>query len=676
MNYEHWTLKTDEDQILWLGLSRADSSVNSLNESVLFELDSIIDDLSAKPPKALIIHSLKNTGFIVGADINQFKALKNADEATDLIRKGQEILQKLEDLKTTKIALIEGFCLGGGLELALACDYLITEDSAKTRVGLPEVKLGIHPGWGGTVRLPRRIGALKAMDLILTGRMLLGKPAEKMGVVDIAVPKRTLIKTARDFALNPPAKKQPKGIHKYTDLPIARGLIMKLLMSNLNKKIREEHYPAPYRVVRNYADVGFSGSGAYAVEAQSIGQLLVSEVSRNLVDVFNRQELLKKQGKKDKSIRHVHVIGGGTMGAGIAATAALAGLTVTIQDLNPNALGAAVKELHKLASRKLKQAHLVTAAMDRLIPDLTGEGIARADVIVEAIVEKLEVKQSLFRELEQKAKADALLATNTSTIPLEQISTALKDSSRLVGIHYFNPVSKMPLVEVIKHDGNSESQIQKAIDYVRTIDKLPIVVKSAPGFLVNRILLPYMLEAVSLLEEGVSGPAIDKAAVDFGMPMGPIELADTVGLDICQAALEKMSETTGASVPDKLKELVAKGHLGVKTGQGFYKYNKKGKAMKSVAPSADTLPADLTDRLVLRMLNEASAALREGIVENADMLDAGCIFGFGFPPFRGGPISYARQRGIEKIVDNLSSMSNRYGERFAADPGWKGVAQM
>ncbi len=668
--YEHWTLSTDEDNIIWLSFDKKDSSVNTLNESTLREFDQILNVLGqGQQPKALIIRSAKKTGFIVGADITQLKAIETSEQACILSKAGQDIFLKLERLGFPTIALIDGFCLGGGLELALACRYRIAEESPKTRLGLPEVKLGVHPGWGGTVRLPRLVGAPKAMDAILTGRNLTAKSAKKMGLVNEAVPRRLLEKAAKSYALNPPEIKNTFSLADATNHNLARPLLGRLFNMQLHKKASPKHYPAPFAVVDNWVEYGV-GPDAYEHEAQTFGEMIVSDTSRNLVRIFFLQEQLKSLGKSiEYKPTHIHVIGAGVMGGDIAAVCALSGFKVTLQDQAPKLIASAVERCYKLAEKKLKEKYLIQQVMDRLIPDTKGIGIKTADIIIEAITEKLSAKKELFAKIEKLAKNDAILATNTSTIPLEEIGMALAEPSRLVGIHFFNPVPKMPLVEIVKGMQTDNQIVEKAMVFVRKIDKLPLPVKSSPGFLINRILLPYMLEAVALLEEGIAGPVIDKAATQFGMPMGPIELADTVGLDICLAALEKLAASSNIKVPERLREYVLRGDLGRKTGQGFYRY-KNGKAIKPKVEPNDAPPSDLTDRLMLRMLNEAVACLREGIVDTADHLDTGCIFGFGFPPFRGGPINYAKTAGWETLLKQLEDLESRYGTRFAPDQGW------
>lgn len=669
---KHWDLELDQDNILWLTLDRQDSAQNSLNEEVLRELDQILNSLENNTQaQALVIKSNKSS-FIVGADIAQFKDCESSEAATTLIKSGQDVFVKLAKLKLPTIAVINGFCLGGGLELALACKYRIAEDSPKTVLGLPEVKLGIQPGWGGTVRLPKLVGALNAMDMILSGRNLRAKAAKKMGVVDAVVAKRLLTKAAKDFAKNPPVKKQKLiDLNKITNSDFIRPILGKVFTNKLAKKIKKKHYPAPFKIVKNWVKYGVKEPKALQVETKSIGELIVSDTAQNLVRVFYLSEKLKALGKQQEfTPKHIHVVGSGVMGGDIAAVCALKGFTVSLQDMAPELIGKAYQRLAKLAKRKLKEKHLVQAALDRLVPDLNGDCIGKADVIIEAVTEKLAVKQELFKMLEAKAKKDAILATNTSTIPLDEISGALNDPARLVGIHFFNPVPMMPLVEVVASNRTYPEVVKHSLGFVKAIDKLPVPVKSSPGFLVNRILLPYMLEAVVLLEEGISGPTIDNAAKDFGMPMGPIELADTVGLDVCLAALEKMSEHLDLTVPEKLKQMVQEGKLGKKSNEGFYKY-KNGKKLKNKQEQAAGFSKDLQDRLMFRIFNEAAACLREKIVEDADLLDAGCIFGFGFAPFLGGPINYIHSKGEAKLLSDLNDLESRYGSRFHADDYWQ-----
>jgi 3-hydroxyacyl-CoA dehydrogenase/enoyl-CoA hydratase/3-hydroxybutyryl-CoA epimerase len=367
----------------------------------------------------------------------------------------------------------------------------------------------------------------------------------------------------------------------------------------------------------------------------------MSSTSKNLVHVFHLQEKLKNLASKHKNkIKRVHVIGAGTMGGDIAAWCAFRGFEVTLQDQAPALLASAIKRAAKLAASKKLEKHLAQSMMDRLVADPQGLGLKRADMIIEAITEKLEAKQQLFKHIESVAKSDAVFATNTSTIPIEEIATALSNQGRLVGFHFFNPVAKLPLVEIVQARKTDRSVLERAMIFARALDKLPLPVKSSPGFLVNRILLPYMLEAMILLEEGVAMEVIDQAAVNFGMPVGPIELADKVGLDICLAAGEKMAAYFDKTVPARLKNLVAEGHLGCKTGSGFYQY-KNGKLQKQKTPDVDpTLSQSVANRLILKMVHEALACLKEGIVNDPDFIDAGSIFGFGFAPFRGGLMTY------------------------------------
>jgi len=670
--YNHFKLHTDSKNILWLTVDRANASANSLSREVFDELNAVLDDIAQRKVAGVVILSGKNKGFIAGADISQFTHLKSKKEAFDLIRQAQLVLDKLEALPVPTVAMIKGFCLGGGLELALACRYRIAADTADTKIGLPEIKLGIHPGWGGTVRLPNLIGAIEAMKMILPGAAYDARKCAKLGIVDCTVPERMLKRAAEDFILRKPKLHTPGFIAKLTALSFVRPLLGKLFYKNLrDKKVNKKQYPAPYAVVKNWIHDGAQGD-AMVNEANSIAELMITDTARNLVRIFFLQEKLKgiaKQAKFNKSA-WVHVIGAGTMGGDIAAWCALQGLKVTLQDQSPEKIAPAVKRAYKLFQGKLRVPRLVQAAMDRLQPDEHGVGIARADIIIEAVFENLAVKQAIFRNAEAKAKPSAILATNTSSIPLEEIATALKNPARLVGIHFFNPVDKMPLVEIVYGESTTDETIYQAAAFVGVIGRLPLPVASRPGFLVNRVLMPYLMEAMTLFEEGVPAAVIDGAAVQFGMPMGPIALADKVGLDVCLSVAENLSHYFGGKVPERLKSMVKDGRLGVKSGYGFYKY-RQGKAINTGKVDPASIPSDISDRMILRMLNEAVACLSEQVVSESDLLDAGMIFGTGFAPFLGGPMQYAKTRGIKTVVARLDGFAKQYGERFRPVAGWK-----
>ncbi len=667
--YQHWRKEQGSDGIIWLYIDKAESKANVLSRAVIEELDELLEEIEADKPAGVVITSGKLSGFIAGADVNEFTTLQDQDDGFALVRRAQAVFDRLEALHCPTVALIQGFCLGGGMELALACRYRIAVDDPKTKLGLPEVKLGIHPGFGGTVRLPPLIGAPAAMDLMLSGRALSAKAAAKVGVVDHAVPERHKLTAASQLLKQKPPRKKASGWRAWSNNGLVRPLLAGMMRRKLAKKARQDHYPAPYAVIELWEKYGSDPKVMMKEEAVSVARLVMGDTAQNLIRLFFLQERMKGLGNKsDFKAQRVHVIGGGVMGGDIAAWCAMQGLEVTLQDRSHEVIARAIGRAHGLYKKKLKHPLKIRDAMDRLIPDIEGRGIAEADVIIEAIFENVEAKQQLFKEVELKAKPDALLATNTSSIPLETISKVLDDPSRLIGLHFFNPVAQMQLVEVVRGAQSNEALIDAGCAFTKQIGRLPLPVKSSPGFLVNRILMPYLIEAVVLVSEGVPAVLIDQAATKFGMPMGPIELADTVGLDICLHVAEILSQELGGEVPEKLRTMVAAGQLGRKSGEGFYQY-KKGKPVKP-SDTGTPPPDDLTDRMILRFVNEAVACLREGVVEDSDLLDAGIIFGTGFAPFRGGPMNYTAKQGHEQLKSRLDHLQQAHGERFAPDASW------
>jgi 3-hydroxyacyl-CoA dehydrogenase/enoyl-CoA hydratase/3-hydroxybutyryl-CoA epimerase len=669
--FKHWRLESDPDKILWVYLDKHNASVNTLDREVIEEFSDIIDILANDTiHTSAIIASGKKNGFIAGADISVFNKFKDIPDAISALESGQQIFDKLEALKMPTVAMIEGFCLGGGLELALACRYRVVEEGPKTRLGLPEVKLGIHPGWGGSVRLPRLIGAPQALNLILSGHTVSGKAATKLGFADAAVPRRQLVRAAKYYAREKPAPHRLTALQSLTNQKWVRQVLAHFMRKKLREKANPHHYPAPFHALDNWEQVGVEGQEAMQREAKSCGQLFFSETCQNLVRVFFLQERLKGLAKDNAfHPKHIHVFGAGTMGGDIAAWCALQGFKVTLQDVELRFIAPALKRAQNLFKEKLKEPYLIQKAMDNLIPDVKGYGLAKADIVIEAIIEDLAVKQALFKSIEKRVKPSAILATNTSSIPLDDINSVLESPQRLIGIHFFNPVAKMLLVEVVKGTQTSGLVVDQAISFVRKLDRLPLPVKSSPGFLVNRILMPYLLESVALLQKGIPAPAIDKAMTDFGMPMGPITLADTVGLDVCLSVANYLSKYFNSPIPPQLVELVEKKKLGRKTGEGFYRYDKQKKQIKP--PYSYDQPLDkIAERLVLRMLNECFACLREKVVADDDLLDAGMIFGTGFAPFRGGPIHYAQHQGIHQLYQEFVKQQEAQGEKASAIPEW------
>jgi 3-hydroxyacyl-CoA dehydrogenase/enoyl-CoA hydratase/3-hydroxybutyryl-CoA epimerase len=635
----HWRIEREADGLAWLTLDRADTATNTLSAAVLAEFNAALDEFDRAPPRALVIRSGKASGFIAGADVDEFGAIDTEAGAIALVRRGWDAFERLARVGYPTLALIKGFCLGGGLELALACRYRVAVDDPSTRLGLPEVMLGIVPGWGGIRRLPRLVGGPAALDLMLTGKTVDARKAKRLGLVDEAVPARIVDNTVRGVlsALPPPRRLSfPQSL---TQSALSRRVIAAQAGKQVRKRARREHYPAPYAILELWSKYDGDALAVPPSDPASIPSLIKSPTAANLIRVFRLQERLKALGKEGAfKASHVHVVGAGTMGGDIAAWCALRGLRVTLQDQNAERLAPAMQRAAKLFKERLRDERRIRDASDRLVPDVAGDGIARADVIVEAIFENVEAKRALFAALERKAKRDAILATNTSSIPLEEIASALADPSRLVGLHFFNPVARMMLVEIVVGRDTNRDLVAPAAAFVRQIDRLPLPVKSAPGFLVNRVLAPYLMTAMRCVDEGIAPETIDEAALAFGMPMGPIELADTVGLDICVAVGKMLGRDE--SPPKKLMELTGAGHLGKKTGRGFYRW-ERGRPVKRDSGSP---PPGLADRLVSPFVEEAQAALRDGIVTDADLVDAGSIFGTGFAPFRGGPLRYAAKR--------------------------------
>ena len=671
-----WVRDTDADGIVWLSFNKPGGSTNVLSRATLLELDGHLRALAATPPRGLVIRSAKSGGFIAGADVKEFVELKDAAHAEEMVRDAQRVLQRIESLPCASVAIVHGFALGGGLELALACRYRVGVKSDKLSIGLPEVMLGIHPGFGGTVRAVRVAGVRAAMQMMLTGKTLRAEQAKRAGFFDRLVFPADAEAAARELLARQPKPRRASLLDRVLSWSLVRGFVRKSLLAQVRAKARPEHYPAPYAIIDLWTRHGAHGEVAYEAEARSIAHLMIGDTSRNLVRVFLLQDRLKAQGGKARvQMERVHVVGAGVMGGDIAAWCAQRGMNVTLQDRELKFIEPALKRSRESFEKRLKDPVKAGELMTRITADVAGDGVPGADVIIEAIFENADAKHELFARVEPRMKSSAILATNTSSIMLEQLDDKLPDPGRLVGIHFFNPVSQLPLVEIVRGETSSEDSIQKAIAFTRKIDKLPVLCKSSPGFLVNRVLVPYLYEAMFALQDGIPMETIDEAALRYGMPMGPVELADVVGLDVCKHVGEIVSQALDKQKPDttRLDALIAAKKLGRKSGEGFYRW-VDGKAQKSATPPAEP-PADLEDRLILALANECAAVLREKIVADADLIDAGVIFGSGFAPFRGGPLAYARRRGVDAVVARLTELARAHGARFTPDKGWSELRQ-
>ncbi|WP_028920368.1 3-hydroxyacyl-CoA dehydrogenase NAD-binding domain-containing protein [Pseudoxanthomonas suwonensis] len=670
LRFSHWQATQRDDGVVVLALDRQDAAVNALSQDVLVELGDIVERLAMDPPKGVVFRSAKPSGFIAGADLKEFQEFDRKGTVNDAIRRGQAVFQKVAELPCPTAAAIHGFCMGGGTELALACDYRVASSDSSTRIGLPETQLGIFPGWGGSARLPRLVGAPAAMDMMLTGRTLSASAARGIGLVDKVVEPALLEDAAAALALKGlqrPFGQRFKGWA--TNTWLARKILAPQMAKQVARKARKEHYPAPYALISTWERSGGAGIQARLdAERRAVVKLAASPTARNLIRIFFLTERLKGLGGKDHGISHVHVVGAGVMGGDIAAWSAYKGFNVTLQDREQRFIDGALGRASELFAKRVKDESKRPAVAARLQGDLAGDGVATADLVIEAIIENPEAKRALYESIEPRLKPDALLTTNTSSIPLDELREHIDRPAQFAGLHYFNPVALMPLVEIVQHDRLDEATVKRLAAFCKALDKFPVPVAGTPGFLVNRVLFPYMLEAAHAYAEGIPGAVIDKAAVKFGMPMGPIELIDTVGLDVAQGVGAELSPFLGLQLPAALST-VEPGKRGKKDGQGLYKW-ENGKPVKPAVPQGYTAPSDLEDRLVLPLLNEAVACLHDGVVADADLLDAGVIFGTGFAPFRGGPIQHIRAAGVDGLLEKLRTLQGRYGDRFAPRPGW------
>ena len=664
----NWRSGRDADGVLWLAMDCEAGGTNVISRRVLEELDRHLAGAEADLPKALVIRSAKEGGFAAGADISEFKDI--SDDPETLLREGHAVFDRLAALKCPTICVVHGACLGGGFEMALACDYRIGVRGAS--FAFPEVQLGLHPGLGGTFRSLALIDPVEAMTLMLTGKTAHTKKAKALGIVDAVVEERH-VASAVAAAVKGDLEGRDKGLKaRALSYGTARSYAARQMRSQTEKKAPKAHYPAPHALIDLWEEHGDDADAMQKAEIDSFGKLLQTDTSKNLQRAFFLRQRLRGNAKGEDGVAHVHVIGAGAMGAEIAAIAAIRGKRVTLGDTSPEALGRAMRQAAEICAAKHLSKVDARDAMDRLMPDPEGYGIPSADLIIEAGPETMEIKTSIYDAIRSRMKPGAILASNTSSLSVDDLAVHAPDAACFAGLHFFNPVSRIDLVEVIRGKDTSDETAARLAAFCGAIKKLPVHVGDYPGFLVNRALVPYMMEAMTLMDEGVPKEVIDTAALRFGMPMGPVTLADQVGLDIGLHVAQSLSEDLNvplAPISDTLRTKVKAGETGKKAGTGFYDWSDG-------APHPDSdedAPEDLTDRLILPMLNACTEVLRQGVVESADDIDAAMIFATGWAPFRGGPMHYARARGVDEVVARLRELEKTHGARFAPDAGWSAL---
>lgn len=646
-------LEIDADGIAWITFDDPDAKVNLLNPATVGQLDKILDELLQRKPTGLIFISAKPDIFIAGADIKELEKIGNAAHGAELARAGHKIFWKIQQLGVPSVAAIDGACLGGGCELALACRFRVATDNPKTQIGLPETQLGIIPGWGGTQRLPRLIGLRAALDIIVPGKTVNAGKAARIGLVDAAVPAVALRTTAIKFV------KSGRSVRRrrfWENCWPARPLICRIARKKTLAKTRG-HYPSPLKAI-DAVEQGLAVSleSGLEVEAQCFGEVVATPECRNLIRVFFLREkyskLRVKGAESAKKIEKVGVLGAGVMGAGIAQWCSARGLTVRLKDIKPEFVAAGIKRIADIyrdgAKRRKLSALDAEHGMARVHPTTEYIGFGDCDLVIEAVLEKIEVKRQLYSELVPRLGKRCVIASNTSAIPIDELAEASGRPTEFVGIHFFNPVHRMPLVEVVRGTKTAPDVLAAAVEFAKRLKKIPIVVKSAPGFLVNRLLMPYLNEAGVLLGEGVGIEAIDKAMLDFGMPMGPLRLIDEVGIDVAYDVAHELATAFNGrmAVAPVLQRIHDAGLKGRKGGKGFYIYNGKRERVNREFRGDERPATEIQRRLLEVMINEAKRCLSEGVVTSEDDIDAGMIFGTGFPPFRGGLVKYAQDSGL------------------------------
>ncbi len=662
-------LQIDSDRVATLTFDRPDSSANVFDLTTLNELDIHLSKLESESGlHGVILISAKDKIFIAGADLHSFVSSPDAEALAGVIELGHRVFTRLARLSVPTVAAIHGACLGGGCELALACDWRVVSDSKTTKIGLPETQLGILPAWGGSVRLPRLLGLPAALGLILTGKQLVGAQARKVGLVDTITHLEYLATTARDLLSR--GKRPPAKTH-LANLPIARSIVAAKARRDVLVKT-QGHYPAPLKALEVCtAALGLPLEEALALEKFAFIELIRTPECGRLLNLFFLQNRAKKLSVPTGTalpVRKVAVVGAGVMGAGIAQWTSARGLPVILRDVAPDALARGLRTIETVyreaANRRIFTPAESTAGMDRITPAHTPVPLGNVDLVVEAAVEKLDAKRAIFADLESRVRTDTVLATNTSALSIDSIAEKLAHPERVIGLHFFNPVHRMQLVEIVRGPRTSDDTLATTLAFAHRLGKLPVIVKDSPGFLVNRVLLPGLVEAVRLVAAGHSITAIDKALLDFGLPMGPLRLADEVGLDVAlHVANDLATRLPHFPPPDPLlARLVESAQLGKKSGRGFYDHSTRKPAPLGITATA--APVDYVDRIILVQVNEAARCLAEQVVASPDDLDFAMILGTGWAPFRGGPLRYADSVGLPEVVRRLEALAATDGPHF------------